>query len=198
MADTRRCTVVVAVHLFCGLTPFKGASWYSVKSSCLSQKSEYHTGHLPSYSWLLFLDSPSSIPVTTSSKWLRVTTIALEQASAICYRHVPGVSCQDSASRLYPSTWFSPWQPAETCYCLMGARLCPSLSENDSQAWSQFPELISIQSMHAIGSFTPAKQSSSQVVLVVKNPPANAGDLRDAGSIRGLGRSPGEGNDNRL
>ena len=28
----------------------------------------------------------------------------------------------------------------------------------------------------------------------VKNPPANAGDARDMGSILGLGRSPGEGN----
>ena len=34
---------------------------------------------------------------------------------------------------------------------------------------------------------------ASQVALVVKNPPANAGDLRDTGSIPGLGRSPGEG-----
>ena len=30
---------------------------------------------------------------------------------------------------------------------------------------------------------------ASQVALVVKNPPANAGDLRDTGSIPGLGRS---------
>ena len=29
--------------------------------------------------------------------------------------------------------------------------------------------------------------------LMVKNPPANAGDIRDVGSICGLGRSPGEG-----
>ena len=29
---------------------------------------------------------------------------------------------------------------------------------------------------------------SSQMALVVKNPPANAGDLRDVGSIPGLGR----------
>ena len=29
---------------------------------------------------------------------------------------------------------------------------------------------------------------------VVKNPPANAGDSRDTGSIPGLGRSPGAGN----
>ena len=34
---------------------------------------------------------------------------------------------------------------------------------------------------------------ASQVVLVVKNPPANAGDMRDAGSIPGSGRSPGRG-----
>ena len=36
----------------------------------------------------------------------------------------------------------------------------------------------------------------SQVVLVVKNPPANAGDMRDAGLITGLGRSPEGGNGN--
>ena len=28
---------------------------------------------------------------------------------------------------------------------------------------------------------------------MVKNPPANAGDLRDGGSVTGLGRSPGGG-----
>ena len=33
---------------------------------------------------------------------------------------------------------------------------------------------------------------------VVKNLPANAGDLRDMGSIPGLGRSPEEGNGNPL
>ena len=30
---------------------------------------------------------------------------------------------------------------------------------------------------------------ASQFALMVKNPPANAGDLRDAGSIPGSGRS---------
>ena len=39
---------------------------------------------------------------------------------------------------------------------------------------------------------------ASQVALVVKNPPANAGDLRDVGTIPGLGRSPGEGHSNTL
>ena len=37
---------------------------------------------------------------------------------------------------------------------------------------------------------------ASQVALVVKNPPANAGDLRDMGLIPGLGRSPGGGHGN--
>ena len=31
-------------------------------------------------------------------------------------------------------------------------------------------------------------------MLVVKNPPANAGDIRDMGSIPGSAGSPGEGN----
>ena len=39
---------------------------------------------------------------------------------------------------------------------------------------------------------------ASQVVLVVKNPPAKAGDIRDAGSTSGSGRSPGGGHGNPL
>ena len=34
------------------------------------------------------------------------------------------------------------------------------------------------------------------MVLVVKNPPANAGDARDVGLMPGSGRSPGVGNGN--
>ena len=37
---------------------------------------------------------------------------------------------------------------------------------------------------------------SSQVALVVKNLLANAGDVRDIGSVFGLGRSPGGGHGN--
>ena len=33
---------------------------------------------------------------------------------------------------------------------------------------------------------------------VVQNPPANAGDIRNVGSISGSGRSPGEGHGNSL
>ena len=40
--------------------------------------------------------------------------------------------------------------------------------------------------------------SMDKMALVVKNPPANAGDMRDMGSIPGSGRSPGGGHDNPL
>ena len=39
---------------------------------------------------------------------------------------------------------------------------------------------------------------ASQVALVVKNPPAIAGDVRDMGLIPGWGRSPGRGHGNPL
>ena len=38
----------------------------------------------------------------------------------------------------------------------------------------------------------------SQMTLLVKNPFANTGDVRDMGLIPGSGRSPGEGHDNPL
>jgi len=37
---------------------------------------------------------------------------------------------------------------------------------------------------------------ASQVALVVKNLPVNAGDIRDSSLIPGLGRFPGEGHGN--
>ena len=39
---------------------------------------------------------------------------------------------------------------------------------------------------------------SMDVALAVKNPSVREGDIRDVGSIPGLGRSPGEGNGNPL
>ena len=39
---------------------------------------------------------------------------------------------------------------------------------------------------------------ASQLALVVKNLPANTGNVRDMGSIPGLGRSPGGGHGNPL
>ena len=42
------------------------------------------------------------------------------------------------------------------------------------------------------------KEQASQMALVVKNLPVNAGDAIEMGLIPGLGRSPGEGHDNPL
>ena len=42
------------------------------------------------------------------------------------------------------------------------------------------------------------EERASQMVLVVKNLPASAEDVRDTGSIPGSGRSPGEGHGNPL
>ena len=39
-------------------------------------------------------------------------------------------------------------------------------------------------------------KGASQVMLVLKNPPANAGDIRNSGLIPGLGRSPRGGHGN--
>ena len=40
--------------------------------------------------------------------------------------------------------------------------------------------------------------TASKVVLVVKNLPVNAGDLKDLGSVPGLGKSPRGGHGNPL
>ena len=52
---------------------------------------------------------------------------------------------------------------------------------------------------NAEGTFSFCLRSSlPRWPLVVKNLPTNAGDIRDVGSIPGLGRSPGGGNSNPL
>ena len=48
------------------------------------------------------------------------------------------------------------------------------------------------------GSLNTNDLGPSQMAQMVKNPPANAGDLRDTGSVPGSGRSPGEGHGNPL
>ena len=47
-------------------------------------------------------------------------------------------------------------------------------------------------------SWIPLGHGASQVVLVVENLPANAGDIREVGTIPGSGRSPGGGHGNPL
>ena len=49
-----------------------------------------------------------------------------------------------------------------------------------------------------IRSQSGTRDNTNLVVLVVKNPPANAGDIRDVSSIPGPGRSPAGGHGNPL
>ena len=49
-----------------------------------------------------------------------------------------------------------------------------------------------------VNSFSFEHNFASQLALVVKNSPANAGDKRDSGSIPGWGGSPGGGQGNPL
>ena len=51
---------------------------------------------------------------------------------------------------------------------------------------------------NSVSIVTTVVEWASLEVLVVKNLPANAGDIREAGSIPGSGRSPGIGHDNPL
>ena len=54
----------------------------------------------------------------------------------------------------------------------------------------------STQEVSSLGTLREA--GASQVALVVKNPPAKAGDARDVGSIPGSGRPRGGGHGNPL
>ena len=66
----------------------------------------------------------------------------------------------------------------------------------------KYPEMELLS--HMIGLFLVFLGTSmlfsraSQVVLVIKNPPANGGDLKDMGLTPGSGRSPGVWHGNAL
>ena len=91
------------------------------------------------------------------------------------------------------------WTQALNSECLLSQPL-------DHQGISSYPFLLSSfkPSRRQWNTVSTSKTSSyhllgaSQVTLQLKNPPANAGDLRDLGSIPGLGKSPSEGNGNPL
>ena len=58
--------------------------------------------------------------------------------------------------------------------------------------------LVTQGSVASLGVKKQASTPASHVAPVATNPPANAGDVGDMGSIPGSGRSPGEGNGNPL
>ena len=65
------------------------------------------------------------------------------------------------------------------------------------QSTQVFKRVLGFVSCSAVAALKPLiifGTRASQVAQLVKNPPANAGDTRDVGSIPGSGRSPREGN----
>ena len=98
-------------------------------------------------------------------------------------------SCSQFLSLHLPSTTPSPqFAPLSRHYTLLLPSLPPNAATVNRLA-HLLPDIFMLD-MCIYG--------ASQVALVVKNPPANAGDIRDVGSVPGLGRSPGRGHDNSL
>ena len=59
--------------------------------------------------------------------------------------------------------------------------LAPEFQQKISDTWYKFRDVQYVK-----------------VAVLVKNLPANAGSIKEMGSVPGLGRSPGEGNGNPL
>ena len=67
------------------------------------------------------------------------------------------------------------------------------------QGWDQDPGLeFQVGKNSYVWCLEHDHQGASQAALVVTSPPANAGYVTDAGSMPGLGRSPGGGHVNSL
>ena len=69
---------------------------------------------------------------------------------------------------------------------------------NSQTQLSDFTFTFSLYTQDANHGWTQALERASQMVLVEKNPPAEAGDIRDGGSIPGSERCPGGGHGNSL
>ena len=70
---------------------------------------------------------------------------------------------------------------------LVGFRSSPDNCQYSSEAWKKVGQLVTLKIR---------LMEASQEALVVKNLPANAGDVRDLSFIPGSGRSTGRRNDN--
>ena len=114
-------------------------------------------------------------------------------------------------AQLYPTLWdpvdCSP--PGSSVHGILQARILECVAISFSRGPSQSRDQTQV--FHMAGRFFTiwaARRNTtdlgagilfsraSRVALVVKNPPGNAGDTRDAGSIPRSGRSPGERNGN--
>ena len=66
----------------------------------------------------------------------------------------------------------------------------------DREAWCAAVHGVAKNGHDSVTTQQQHTYQSSLVVLVVKNPPANPGDIRDMGSIPGCRRCPGRGHGN--
>ena len=96
---------------------------------------------------------------------------------------------------------------AEDLGSIPGSRKSPGEVNGHPNTEGDKPQGLKLQSPHHLHSWDPETSVLSHQHwgrhlawfpsgLVVKNPPANAGDSEDLGSVPGLGRSPGGGNGN--
>ena len=115
-----------------------------------------------------------------SAKFINLRCLIFFNYHNLLIFQLPGFCCKcPHISWLLPCLWSSPSEHLRGC--LLG--LCPQLCLPDKTQFSTFRLCI----------FISVDNILYQVGLVVKNPPANAGDRRDACSISGLGRFPGGG-----
>ena len=94
-----------------------------------------------------------------------------------------------------------PWDPPVASACRLVAE-CHRCTKNGKKCWDPGPRLPDWATpsctVCSCSEILTGYTKASQVALVVKNLPANAGDIRDTGLIPGLGRSPGGGHGNPL
>ena len=74
----------------------------------------------------------------------------------------------------------------------------PTAGTLQNRGQARFPFIIHPKACSYWDLLSLSLSLASQVALVVKNPPASAGDIRDMGSISGSGRSPGGRHGNPL
>ena len=100
--------------------------------------------------------------------------------------------------RLWGNIWIVPWGEHQwVAWCVPFLTRSPRHNCVNGYSWQREATTFCPQILQMENSWGENKPSSL-VAQLIKNPLANAGDLRDVGSIPGSGRSPGEGNGNAL
>ena len=134
--------------------------------------------------WIAARQASLSIP--SSRSLLKLMSIKSVMSSSLSSSVVPFSSCPQSlpASGSFPMSQLFMWGGQSIGVSGLASVLIKNISWQLSQSPPSLPR--------------KKKQSTFQVVLVVKNSPANTADKRDVGSIPGSERSPGGRHGNPL